>query len=49
VTSTVPLPPRVMPMTPLLALCEQRLREAVSGHAAEVGAPAADTLAAGGK
>lgn len=48
-TSTVPLPPRVQPVTPLLDLCEQRLREAVSGHAAEVGEPAADTLAAGGK
>ena len=48
-TSTAPLPARVQPMTPLLALCEQRLRAAVSGHADEVGVPAADTLAAGGK
>ena len=48
-TSTVPLPPRVRPMTPLLALCEQRLREAVTGHAERVAAPAEDTLAAGGK
>lgn len=48
-TSTAPLPPRVQPMTPLLALCEERLRTAVSGHADEVGIPAADTLAAGGK
>jgi octaprenyl-diphosphate synthase len=36
-------------MTPLLALCEQRLREAVAGHAEQVGRPAQDTLAAGGK
>jgi geranylgeranyl pyrophosphate synthase len=36
-------------MAPLLAACEERLRQAVSGHAAEVGVPAADTLAAGGK
>jgi octaprenyl-diphosphate synthase len=36
-------------MAPLLAACEERLRDAVSGHAAEVGVPAADTLAAGGK
>ena len=48
-TSTAPLPARVLPMTPLLALCEERLRTAVSGHADEVGIPAADTLAAGGK
>lgn len=48
-TSTAPLPPRVQPMTPLLAQCEERLRESVGGHAAEVAEPAADTLAAGGK
>ncbi len=48
-TSTVPLPPLVRPMTPLLALCEQRLRDAVAGHAGQVVQPAADTLAAGGK
>ena len=34
---------------PLLARCEERLRAAVSGHAPEVGSPASDTLAAGGK
>ncbi|MGD9573702.1 MAG: polyprenyl synthetase family protein [Thermoleophilia bacterium] len=48
-SSTASVPPRVLPMTPLLALCEQRLREAVSGFAAQVTDPAADTLAAGGK
>ena len=48
-TSTAPLPPLVRPMTPLLALCEQRLRDAVAGHAAQVAGPAEDTLAAGGK
>ena len=48
-TSTSPLPTRVQPMSPFLAMCEERLREAVAGHAEEVGAPAADTLAAGGK
>ena len=49
VTSAAPLPPLVRPMTPLLALCEQRLRDAVAGHAEEVVRPAEDTLAAGGK
>ncbi len=48
-SSTASVPPRVLPMTPLLSLCEQRLREAVGGYAAEVAGPAADTLAAGGK
>ncbi len=48
-TSVSPLPTRVQPMSPYLDLCEERLREAVSGHADEVGCPAADTLAAGGK
>lgn len=48
-TSTTPLPRRVHPMTPLLALCEQRLRDAVAGHAIEVAQPAEDTLTAGGK
>lgn len=48
-TSTAPLPPRVRPMTPLLALCEERLRESVAGHPDEVAGPAAETLAAGGK
>ena len=48
-TSTVPLPPLVRPMTPLLALCEQRLRDAVAGHAEQVARPAEDTLDAGGK
>ncbi len=48
-TSTVSLPPRVRPLTPLLALCEQRLRAAVAGHAERVAGPAEDTLAAGGK
>jgi geranylgeranyl pyrophosphate synthase len=36
-------------VAPLLARCEERLRAAVSGHAPEVGDPAAETLAAGGK
>ena len=48
-TSTSPLPTRVQPMSPFLAMCEERLRESVAGHADEVGVPAADTLAAGGK
>ena len=48
-TSTAPLPPLVRPMTPLLALCDDRLRTAVAGHAQEVVRPAEDTLAAGGK
>lgn len=48
-TSAAPLPPLVRPMTPLLTLCEQRLRDAVAGHADEVARPAEDTLAAGGK
>ena len=48
-TSTVPLPPRGRTMTPLLALCEQRLREAVAELAERVAGPAEDTLAAGGK
>lgn len=48
-SSITPLPPRVLPMTPLLAECELRLADAVSRHADEVGVPAADTLAAGGK
>jgi len=34
---------------PLLARCEERLHAAVSGHATEVGRPASETLAAGGK
>ncbi|WP_217914158.1 polyprenyl synthetase family protein [Miltoncostaea marina] len=48
-TSVTSLPPRAMSMTPLLALCEQRLAAAVSGHAEQVVGPAAATLAAGGK
>lgn len=48
-SSTSPLPTRVQPMSPFLAMCEERLRDAVAGHADEVGVPAADTLAAGGK
>jgi len=43
-----PLSPAQM-LAPLLARCEERLRAAVSGHAPEVGEPAAETLAAGGK
>ena len=38
----------VQMVAPLLARCEERLRAAVSGHAPEVGDPAAETLAAGG-
>ncbi len=34
---------------PMLARCEERLHAAVSGHAPEVGRPASETLAAGGK
>ena len=49
VTSTAPRPSRPHPMTPLLGLCEQRLRDAVAGHAEQVARPAVDTLAAGGK
>jgi geranylgeranyl pyrophosphate synthase len=48
-TSAVPLPAVVRPLTPVLELCEERLRRAVAGHASEVVRPAADTLAAGGK
>lgn len=47
-TSAQPLSP-ASTVAPLLARCEERLRAAVSGHAPEVGAPAAETLAAGGK
>ena len=43
-----PLSP-VQMVAPLLARCEQRVHAAVSGHAPEVGVPAAETLAAGGK
>jgi octaprenyl-diphosphate synthase len=39
----------VQPLAPHLALCEERLRLAVAGHAHEVARPAVDTLAAGGK
>jgi octaprenyl-diphosphate synthase len=39
----------VRPLVPVLSLCEQRLRQAVDGHALEVVRPATDTLAAGGK
>lgn len=38
-----------MPFMPLLAECEQRLRETVGGHRDELVRPATDTLAAGGK
>ena len=48
-TSAAPLPTRVRPMSPYLVMCEERLREAIAGHTVEVAAPAADTLAAGGK
>lgn len=48
-TSAAALPPLVRPMTPLLALCEQRLRDAVAGHSEQVMRPAQDTLDAGGK
>jgi octaprenyl-diphosphate synthase len=41
--------PAVRPLAPVLERCEERLRRAVDGHAPEVVAPAADTLAAGGK
>lgn len=43
-----PLSP-VKAAAPLLARCEERLHAAVSGHAPEVGRPASETLAAGGK
>lgn len=48
-SSTAPGPPRVRSLTPLLVLCEERLRTAVAGHPPQVAAPAEDTLAAGGK
>jgi geranylgeranyl pyrophosphate synthase len=43
-----PLSP-VKAAAPLLARCEEHLSAAVSGHAPQVGRPAADTLTAGGK
>ena len=44
-----PLPARVRPLAPLLARCEERLREAVSRAAPRWWRAGADTLAAGGK
>ena len=47
--TTTPVPAVALPLAPLLARCEERLREAVSLGAAEVVEPALDTLTAGGK
>jgi geranylgeranyl pyrophosphate synthase len=48
VTSTAPTPALARSLG-WLAACERRLRTAVDGHVPEVGRPALDTLAAGGK
>ncbi len=48
-TAVAPVPTVALPFMPLLALCEQRLRDAVAGHREELVRPATDTLAAGGK
>ena len=47
--TTTPVPAVALPLAPLLARCEERLRQAVSPGAAEVVDPALDTLTAGGK
>ena len=47
--TTTPVPAVALPLAPLLARCEERLRQAVSRARAEVVEPALDTLTAGGK
>ena len=47
--TTTPVPAVALPLAPLLAQCEERLRQTVSRGAAEVVEPALDTLMAGGK
>lgn len=48
-TAVAAVPPVALPFMPLLAQCEQRLRDSVGGHREELVQPATDTLAAGGK